>query len=124
MIIFRVSKTQYTENLYGEGVRRFGGQWYNKNVPCLYTSESRALAIWEYSINVGLYDIPRALRIMSIEIQDDAVFKIPCSKLPADWQEFPAPGSLKDFGTEFLLIAKFPILPISFYHCARSLITF
>ena len=63
MVVYRLGGTKYATDLTGEGARLFGGRWNNEGTPCIYTSQSRALAILEYTVNINIDDIPRALSI-------------------------------------------------------------
>lgn len=112
MIVYRIGKTKYANDLKGEGARLFGARWNNKMVGCLYTSESRALAVLEYTVNVNIDDIPRALSISVIEISDKAVRVLNEADLPGNWKEYPAPSSTKDFGSKLLLAAAEPVIQI------------
>src|SRR3954453_19600931 len=99
MIVYRISGRKYAEDLTGEGARLHGGRWNHKLTPCLYTAATRALAILEYSVNVNIDDIPRALSIASIEIPDTAILLLKQAQLPGDWRQAPSPSSTKDLGT-------------------------
>src|SRR3954463_8333092 len=99
MIVYRVGKTKYASDLTGEGARLFGARWNNKMVGCLYTSESRALAVLEYTVNVNIDDVPRALSMTIIEIPDKPVRILNEAELPGNWKECPAPSATKDFGS-------------------------
>jgi RES domain-containing protein len=112
MIVYRIGKTNYASDLRGEGTRLFGGRWNNKMVACLYTSESRALALLEYTVNVNIDDIPRALSITTIEIPDKTVRILNETDLPGDWKVSPAPSSTKEFGSKLLLAAAEPVIRI------------
>ena len=111
MLVYRISKTQYANDLNGTGAKLFGGRWNQIDVPCIYTSESRSLAILEYSVNVNVDYIPRALSICVFEIDESQAKEIKIPKLPGDWREIPAPYSTKDFGSK-LLQKENPILKI------------
>jgi len=102
MIVYRIARTGYATDLTGEGARLFGGRWNHKNTPCLYTSQSRALAVLEYTVNVNTIDIPRALSIIAFTIPDHSIVTFTMADLPGDWQHSPAPSSTKDFGTRLL----------------------
>jgi RES domain-containing protein len=67
----------------------------------VYTSESRALAVLEYTVNIDIHSIPRALSIVTIEIPDD-YYANPVSVLPGDWTDYPAPASTHAYGTRLL----------------------
>lgn len=116
MLVYRVSKTQYANDLSGTGAKLFGGRWNHIDTPCIYTAENRSLAVLEYSVNVNVEFIPRALSICIFEIDEKSVKEIKMKKLPGDWQEIPAPYSTKDFGTKLLQkgnpIVKIPSIVI------------
>ena len=112
MLVYRISQSKYADDLKGEGARLFGARWNNKNIACLYTSESRALALLEYTVNVNIDDIPRALSISAIEISDTAVTILNEADLPGYLEEYPAPFSTKDFGSRLLLAAAEPVIKI------------
>ena len=111
MLVYRIGRTKFAGDFTGEGARLHGGRWNHKLVPCIYTSESRALALLEYTANVNIEDIPRALSVSVFEIPDDRIFEIPLSKLPGDWNLSPAPASARELGSSLLgthLIIKIP----------------
>jgi len=102
MLVYRVGKTKHANDLSGEGAKINGGRWNHKSVPCLYTSESRALSLLEYTVNVNVEEIPRALSISTIEIPDSEILIINEDSLPGNWKKVPAPSSTQDFGTHLL----------------------
>lgn len=112
MIVYRLGKFQYSDDLVGIGAKLFGARWNNVGTACLYTAESRALALLEYTVNVNIVDIPRALSFTVIEIPDDNIIELEIKDLPGNWKEYPAPSSTKDFGTNLLTLAENPIIKI------------
>ena len=102
MLVFRLGKTQYKNDLTGIGAKLFGGRWNNPGTACLYTAENRSLALLEYTVNVNVSEIPRALSFTLIEIPDENVTELEIKDLPGDWMKFPAPSSTKLFGTKLL----------------------
>src|SRR5665647_899224 len=102
MKVYRIGRTRYADDIKGEGARLFGGRWNHKSIPCMYTSESRALALLEYTVNVNIEEIPRGLSVTTFEIPDKEIKIISVDSLPGDWKESPAPPSSKDFGTRLL----------------------
>jgi RES domain-containing protein len=102
MLLYRIARTKWARVLDGEGASIHGGRWNLRGTPCIYTSESRALAILEYTVNTNLDDIPRSLSIITIDVADhDALrfFTPPISMLSGNWSDCPAPSTLKHFGT-------------------------
>lgn len=112
MQVYRISQTQYAKDLTGEGARLFGGRWNQPMVSCLYTSESRALALLEYSVNVNIYEIRRALSFITYEIDEKKIFKVEIADLPGNWKDTILPKQTQEFGTNLLLEQKIPIIKI------------
>jgi RES domain-containing protein len=102
MIVYRVSRTKYANELSGEGARIYGGRWNSVGVPCIYTSENRALTVLEYSANVPLIDIPRSLSITTYQIPDASweIYEEP--DLPGNWKQSPIPMETMEFGSNLL----------------------
>lgn len=102
MIVYRIGKTKFANDLSGEGARLSGGRWNHKLTPCIYASENRALALLEYTVNINIDEIPRALSFAIIEIPGDSILQLTIPELPGNWTASPAPSSTKDFGTALL----------------------
>lgn len=112
MIVYRLSKTKYANDITGEGARLYGGRWNNKLVPCIYTAASRALAVLEYTVNVNFDDIPRALSLVVIDIPDKNILELSEAELPGNWKQSPAPSSTRQFGTRLLTEAKAAVIKL------------
>lgn len=112
MKVYRISWAKHAGDLTGEGSKLFGGRWNHKGTPCIYTSESRSLALLEYTVNVNIDDIPRALCIVTFEIPVKGVNLISENKLPGNWKNFPASNDTKDFGSKILKSLKIPVIKI------------
>lgn len=112
MTVYRVGKTKYAHDLTGEGARLFGGRWNNKMIGCVYTSETRSLALLEYTVNINIDDIPRSLSIVTIQIPDQSIRFLQEADLPGDWKHSPTPSSTKSFGSKLLLAVKEPVIRI------------
>lgn len=112
MNVYRIAQTRYADDLSGKGAWLNGGRWNHKLTACIYASESRALAVLEYTVNVKINEIPRALSLVTLEIPDNRILKLKEEELPGNWKDAPAPSSTKDFGTELLKAAKFPVAKI------------
>ncbi len=112
MTVYRIGRTRYGDDLSGEGARLYGGRWNHRLTPCLYTSESRALSILEYTVNVNIEDIPRALSLATILIPENSILEVTIKDLPGDWRNSPVPASTKDLGTVLLNKGQFAIIKI------------
>lgn len=73
MIVFRLSKDNYKNDLSGIGAEKYGGRWNNKGTRMVYTAESRALANLEVAVHVALNGIPKNYFLTSIEILDQYI---------------------------------------------------
>lgn len=112
MVVYRIGKTRHSKDLSGEGARLNGGRWNHILTPCVYTSQSRALALLEYTVNVNINDIPRALSFTTIEIPNDNILQLKIEELPGNWMQVPSPSSTKDFGSELLNAAKAAVIAV------------
>lgn len=117
MIVFRLSRTKYANDLTGEGARLHGGRWNRIGVPCIYTSASRALALLEYTVNTNIDDIPRSLSMVAIEVPGDDIKDIRIADLPGNWTAKPTPDDTQNLGSALLspqrqLIIRIPSVVI------------
>jgi len=104
MIVYRITKTRYINDLTGTGARQYGGRWNHKGTGIIYASESRSLAILEYLVHVPLSILPSDLSIVSISIPDTInLNEIPAFSLPENWKIYPAPLKLADIGTNWAM---------------------
>ncbi|WP_396211172.1 RES family NAD+ phosphorylase [Flavobacterium sp.] len=110
MLVYRITKEQYANDLSGYGAKLYGGRWNLIGSPCLYTSQSRALALLEYSVNVNIDFMPSRLFFSIIEINDHLIEFIDKKDLPPIWNSIPSSSSTKIFGSEKLSNSNFPIL--------------
>ncbi len=102
MLVYRIGKIDYAQDLSGEGAALYGGRWNHPGTPCIYSSESRALCILEYSANVALISIPRSLAISCIEIPDDSIKVFRTDMFPGNWSFTPHTKEARDFGSKWL----------------------
>ena len=107
MIVYRIAKTIYINDLTGIGARLYGGRWSKRGIGVIYTSESRSLATVEYLVHTPISYAPEKLSIASIKIPDNIKLKkINISGLPANWRDDPAPEELAEIGTQWVLSNK------------------
>ncbi|WP_448700808.1 RES family NAD+ phosphorylase [Mucilaginibacter sp. AW1-3] len=90
MILYRLSKQQYINDLSGRGAELTGGRWNSKGIPVLYTAESRALAAIEIAVHIPLGIIPSNYYLAAIELPGpDRIARIEIADLPARWDSHP-----------------------------------
>lgn len=115
MIVYRIARSKWATDLSGQGARLHGGRWNHIGTPCVYSSQNRALAVLEYTVNINVDEIPRALSIVTIEIPEnfsERLHPVSISDLPGDWRDSPTPSSTKDFGTRLLQSGLYPIISV------------
>ena len=110
MILYRIGKTQFANDLEGTGAKLYGGRWNHEGVPCIYCAASRALSLLEYSAHVTLDTIPKALSFTSLDIPDELIHYPRILQLPANWNAWPHPKEARDFGTALLRKNKHAVL--------------
>ncbi len=130
MFVYHLGHTKFARSLNGEGAKLHGGRWNFVGVPCLYTSESKALCILEYAANVRLEEMPSSLSITTYDLPEKGLKELNFTDLPANWQEIPSPEENKRLGSEILkdvhvLAIKVPsvIVPSEFNFILNSLAT-
>jgi RES domain-containing protein len=112
MLVYRIGKSKYSGDISGEGARLNAGRWNHKGTPCIYTSESRALALLEYTSHVSASEVPRALSFSTLQVPDDSAYEFSVAELPGNWRNSPHPNDCRNFGTMFLQKAEYLLLKI------------
>ncbi|OKL41572.1 RES family NAD+ phosphorylase [Pontibacter flavimaris] len=114
MIVYRLSRGPYRNDLSGRGAEIAGGRWNSKGTAILYTSESIALCTVEIAVHMPLGIIPKDYYLVRIEIPDTASIKeLSEADLPPDWKSFPHANSTQEIGDAFVqeagqLVLKVP----------------
>jgi len=113
MIVFRLSKSAFSNDLSGKGAELSGGRWNSKGVAMIYTSHSRALCATEIAVHSGLGLLPRGYQLISIEIPDDIEMQaIEPGQLPVKWKSFPHSHSTQQLGNQFVSAKQFLVLKV------------
>ena len=102
MFVYHLGHTKFARSLNGEGAKLHGGRWNFVGVPCLYTSESKALCILEYAANVRLEEMPSSLSITTYDLPEKGLKELLLTDLSANWQDIPSPEENKRLGSEIL----------------------
>lgn len=103
MRLYRLARAPYADDLTGAGARLHGGRWNHKGTPVLYTAGTRSLAILEFLVHLPLGLTPPDLRLVELEIRDDAGIRdLDPGVLPEDWRTVPPPSALADLGSDWL----------------------
>ncbi len=113
MIVFRLSKSKFANDLSGKGAEKGGGRWNSKGTALVYTGESRALCTTEIAVHTPLGNLPLDYKLISIEIPDDVhIQELASAELPADWKSIPYVYSTQSIGDRFVADGIFPVLKV------------
>lgn len=113
MIVYRLSKEKYKNDLSGKGAETTGGRWNSKGIAILYTGESRALCTTEIAVHTSLGNIPTNYWLTQIEFPASAdIIEIDPAALPPDWKTFPFPHSTQAIGDKFINERKFLVMKV------------
>jgi RES domain-containing protein len=111
MLLYRIAKCTYINDLSGTGARLYGGRWNSIGRPVVYMASSRALAVLEVLVHLPPTLIPDNFCQITFEVPDD-VQTLNVKSLPANWQEYPEPSILKNMGDAFLKANKHLLLKV------------
>lgn len=127
MVLFRIVKCCYADDLSGTGARLYGGRWNSEGKPALYLASSRSLAVLEVLVHLPPLMIPDDYCLTEIEVPEDSVTAIKITDLPPNWTDISPPVELKQTGDEFLkkqayLLMKVPssIVPMEFNYLLNT----
>jgi RES domain-containing protein len=102
MIVYRLSKQTFINDLSGYGAEKTGGRWNSKGIPVLYTAASRALAVVEVAVHVPFGIMPINYFLAVIEIPDKDIFKVDLKTLSPDWHKYPFIRDTQIIGNNFI----------------------
>ncbi len=80
MKLYRISTSQYVDDLTGTGSKIYGGRWNSKGTPLLYCSENTSLAILEILVHFDGLTIPKNLELLHLELDPDHIQDFPMNK--------------------------------------------
>lgn len=99
MELFRITRSEYQDDLSGIGAFYNGGRWNTPRNAMLYTSSHRSLAMLEVLVHWHKTVTPPNYVIVSLEIPDNLA-TVSEPKLITDWQEYQQWS--KDIGDAWL----------------------
>jgi RES domain-containing protein len=113
MILYRLTKKKYQNDLSGIGSEIAGGRWNYKGTRLVYTSESRALCTAEIAVHTPFGVVPDDYYLMTINIPNGIKIEtIDVDNLPSDWKKFPNIRITQDLGEEFIKKGKSLVLKV------------
>ena len=102
MILYRIAKCTYVNDLSGAGARLYGGRWNSIGKPMVYLASTRSLAVLEVLVHLSPTIFPGDFCISEIKVPDDSIKELPVKNLPSNWQDILPPTELKKIGDDFL----------------------
>jgi RES domain-containing protein len=113
MIVFRMCKSKFSNDLTGKGSEISGGRWNSKGVALVYCSESRALCTTEIAVHTSLVIVPNDYQMISIEIPDNIkINEINLLQLSGNWRRFPPTHFTQSLGDNFVKEDKYLVLKV------------
>jgi RES domain-containing protein len=86
MILYRFSRSEYANDISGEGARLKGGRWNSKGFSVIYTSSAISLALLELLIHNVSYEEIQSNVLMQIEVHDQPAKTLTKTSLKQNWQ--------------------------------------
>lgn len=113
MIVYRLCKKEYIDDLSGRGAELHGGRWNNKGIPVVYTACSRALAVLEVAVHIPFGIIPKEYFMVAIDVPDTAsIYELKENELPANWNRLPISRVSQNLGDGLLKDHKYLVLQV------------
>ncbi|MES2108583.1 MAG: RES family NAD+ phosphorylase [Bacteroidota bacterium] len=112
MILYRIARCPYANDLSGTGARLYGGRWSGIGKPVVYLASSSSLAVLEVLVHLQPLMVPNDYCRMEVEVPDDNILSVKINELPADWRDISPPQILTRFGDSFIKEGKYLLLKV------------
>ena len=113
MIVFRLSREEYKDEISGYGASLNGQRWNSKGTEVVYTAQTRALANSEVAVHISLGILPMDYHMVSIEIPNSVkVSELQKSELPSGWDAIPCQPNSQVIGDQFVKENKYAVLKV------------
>lgn len=109
MLVYRISRQEFSDDLTGNGAKLYGGRWNEKGTPVLYTCEFKSLTVLEMLVHTPKAFKPPKYVILTIEIPEKLISEIKTfreSDLPINWDNLIAPKLVGTWGTKKIIHKK------------------
>jgi len=101
--IYRITKTQYVNDLSGEGARLFGGRWNKPGDGMIYFSQNLSLCLLEIIVHVDYAALPLDYSFLEVEIPDSSIKNIQSIDfIEPKWSTEAAVNKLQMLGSSWL----------------------
>ena len=112
MILYRLAKEAYVDDLSGTGARLYGGRWNSKGRATVYMASSQALALLEVLVHLPAVIEPKDYFLASIEVPDTSIMQVNIKDMPVNWNAMQPPTILKKIGDDFISENKYLLLKV------------
>ena len=112
MIVYRLNREKYKDELSGFGAAINGQRWNSKGVEVIYTVQTRALANSEVAVHIPLAILPDYY-MLEIEIPDSIkILELEETDLPNGWNAIPCLPASQKIGDAFVRENKYAVLRV------------
>lgn len=113
MIVYRLSREKYKDDLSGHGSSLNGQRWNSKGTEIIYTAQTRALANSEVAVHISLGILPSDFFMVEIEIPNSLeILEIEDKDLPSGWNALPSKPGSQIIGDQFVKNNQYAILKV------------
>ena len=105
MLLYRLTRCIYANDLSGSGARLYGGRWNSEGKAMLYLASSRSLSVLEALVHLRPANIPNDYCMVIMDIPDDFAI-INENQLLPNWRDPNDMDVLKQIGNIFLYEKK------------------
>ena len=103
MIVYRIAKGKYADDLSGTSAEMYGGRWNSKGTKMVYTASSIALAMTEVAVHVPFGLLPVDYFVVSIDVPEDSISMITEEDLKDIlWNSHPPSHITQKIGDTFI----------------------
>lgn len=128
MLLYRICRPKYANDLSGTGAKLYGGRWNPKGVPLLYCSENSSLAMLEILVNAQPVYLKQKFSLVIILVPDKyEANALNLNLLNEDWAHPTKVEYTKQLGQEWAiknqLLLKVPsaVNPFNFNYLLNPL---
>lgn len=112
MILYRIARCSYANDLSGTGARLYGGRWSGIGKAVVYLASSSSFAVLEVLVHLQPLLIPDDYCRIEVEVPADNILTIDINQLPVDWRDISPPQILTRIGDNFIKDGKHLMLKV------------
>jgi len=106
MKLYRISVSEYVDELTGTGAKLYGGRWNLKGTPLLYCSENTSLAILQILVHFDGLTIPKNLELLQLELDESQIHNFSIAKFNKIRKSKDAEFQFKKAGQQWIESGK------------------